>query len=364
VTETRVNIGIIGCGVVSADYFGVLPHFPMLDVVACADLDRERAQAKAALYHIPRVCSPEELLADPGIDLVVNLTTPGVHAEIGIAALQAGKSLYTEKPLTVNREEAQQLLEMAGARGLLVGCAPDTFLGAPLQTCRKLIDDGWIGQPIAVSACLMTHGPEDWHPEPAFYYQPGGGPMFDMGPYYLTALVSMLGPVRRVTGAVKMTYPERIVTSQPNYGAKIEVYTPTHVTGIMDFANGVIGTITTSFEVWASEIPAIEIYGTEGTLSIPNPSYFVGPIRLKRADTQEWETVALISNRHVDGRGIGIVDMAHALRSGRPHRASGQLAYHVLDMMHAFHESAQSGRYIDLTSSCDRPAPLALEELK
>jgi predicted dehydrogenase len=363
-TETRINVGVIGCGVVSADYFAVLSHFPALDVVACADLNRERAQAKAAQYHIPRACSTEELLADPEIDLVVNLTTPEAHAEIGVAAIQGGKSLYTEKPLTVSREEARQLLTMAAARSVLVGCAPDTFLGAPLQTCRKLIDDGCIGQPIAASACMMTHGPEDWHPEPAFYYQPGGGPMFDMGPYYLTALVNLLGPIRRVTGATKLTYPEREITSRPNSGLKINVQTPTHVAGIIEFATGVLGTITTSFEIWASEIPPIEIYGTEGTLSIPNPSFFAGPIRLKRARTKEWQTVALMSNHHVDGRGLGIVDMAHALRSGRPHRASGELAYHVLDIMHAFHESALEGRRIDITSSCSRPAPLALEELK
>lgn len=363
-TETRIKVGVIGCGVVSADYFHVLPHFSILSVVACADLNRERAQAKAAQYHIPRVCSPEELLADQEIDLVVNLTTPEAHAEIGMAALHAGKSLYTEKPLTVSREEARQLLETADARSLLVGCAPDTFLGAPLQTCRKLIDEGCIGQPIAVTACLMTHGPENWHPNPAFYYQPGGGPMFDMGPYYLTTLVNLLGPVRRVVGATKMTYPERMITSQPKHGTKIAVHTPTHVTGLLDFASGVVGTLTTSFEVWASELPAIEIYGTDGTLSIPNPSLFAGPIRLKRAYSQEWQTVALIPNHHVEGRGLGIVDMAHALRSGRPHRASGALAYHVLDIMHAFYDAAQVGKYIDIASSCERPAPLTLEELQ
>lgn len=363
-TETRVNVGIIGCGVVSADYFRVLPHFPVLDVVACADLNRERAQAKAVQYHIPRVCSTEELLVDPAIDLVVNLTTPEAHAGIGMAALQEGKSLYTEKPLTVSREEAKQLLAMAATRNVLVGCAPDTFLGAPLQTCRKLIDDGCIGEPIAVNACMMTHGPEDWHPEPTFYYRPGGGPMFDMGPYYLTALVNLLGPIRRVTGATKLTYPEREITSQPNSGEKINVQVPTHVAGVIEFASGVLGAITTSFEVWASEIPAIEIYGTEGTLSIPNPSFFVGPIRLKRAHTQEWQAVALLPRHHVDGRGLGIVDMAHALRNGRPQRASGELAYHVLDVMHAFHEAALEGKHIEIASSCERPASLILEELR
>src|SRR5579883_2855008 len=242
--ETSIRVGIIGCGVISSEYFEVLSHFPIVTVVACADLKRERAEAKAAQYHIPRVCSPEGLLAEQEIELVVNLTIPEAHAEIGLAALRAGKSLYTEKPLTVSREEARQLLETAKTRNVLVGCAPDTFLGTPLQTCRRLIDEGQIGQPIAVTACLTTHGPEDWHPEPAFYYQPGGGPMFDMGPYYLTALVNLLGPIRRVVGATKTTYPERVVTSQPNHGAKIAVHTPTHVAGLLDFAGGVIGTIT------------------------------------------------------------------------------------------------------------------------
>jgi Predicted dehydrogenases and related proteins len=358
--ETRVNVGVIGCGVVSDDYFSTLSQFPLLDVIACADLNRVRAEAKAAIYHIPRVCSPAELLADPDIELVVNLTTPSVHAEIGMAAVQAGKSLYTEKPLTVYREEARHLLDLADVQGVLVGCAPDTFLGAPLQTCRKLIDEGRIGQPIAVNANMLTHGPENWHPEPAFYYQPGGGPMFDMGPYYLTALVHLLGPVRRVAGMVKKTYPERIITGRLHHGTKIEVAIPTHISGLLNFASGVIGTLTTSFDVWASEIPAIEIYGTEGTLSIPNPSFFVGPIRLKRAGERTWETVPLLSHLYRDGRGLGIVDLAQALRADCSPRVSGKLAYHVLDIMHAFHDAAQSGEAIDLESSCDCPAPLAL----
>ena len=186
--------------------------------------------------------------------------------------------------------------------------------------------------------------------------------MLDMGPYYLTTLVNLLGPIRRVVGATKTTYPERVVTSQPNHGTKIAVHIPTHVAGLLDFAGGVIGTITTSFDVWASELPAIEIYGTEGTLSIPNPSYFVGPIRLKRAHAREWQTVALTTYSPVEGRGLGIVDMAHALRSGRPHRTSGALAYHVLDCMHALHEAASGGHYIELESQCERPAPLTQEE--
>jgi len=360
--DAKVPIGIIWCGMVSGEYLKILSQFAMLDMVACADLDLARARARADQYHIPRVCSTDEMLADSEISLVINLTTPGAHAGLGLAAVQAGKSLYNEKPLTVKREEARSLLGCANARGVLVGSAPDTFLGAPLQTCRKLIDDGCIGQPIAASACMMTHGPEDWHPDPAFYYQPGGGPMFDMGPYYLTALVSLLGPVRKVVGATQTTYSEREITSQPRNGSKIAVQVPTHIAGIMHFASGAIGTITTSFEIWATETPALEIYGTEGTLSIPNPSFFAGPIRLRRAKSREWSTVPLIDHNYIDGRGLGIVDLACALRDRRPHRANGDLAYHVLDIMHAFHDAALEERSVEIASTCTRPAPLEQEE--
>lgn len=360
--DTKVSIGIIGCGMVSGEYLKILSQFPILDVVACADLDPTRARSRAAQYHIPRVCSTDEMLADPEISLVINLTTPGAHARLGLAAVQAGKSLYSEKPLTIKRDEACSLLRTASAQGVLVGSAPDTFLGSPLQTCRKLIDEGWIGRPIAAAACLMTHGPEDWHPNPAFYYQPGGGPMFDMGPYYLTALISLLGPVCKVMGATQTTYSEREITSQPHNGSKIAVQIPTHIAGIMHFASGVIGTITTSFEIWATETPALEIYGTEGTLSIPNPSFFAGPIRLRRAHSREWSTVSLIDHNYIDGRGLGIVDMAYALRDRRLHRANGELAYHVLDIMHAFHDAALEECSIEISSTCTRPAPLELEE--
>jgi predicted dehydrogenase len=358
--NAKIRVGVIGCGVISGNYFEGMQTFEILDVVACADLDRERACEKAAQYGIPRVCSVEELLADPTIDIVLNLTTPGAHTEIGMAAIKAGKSVYNEKPLAVTREDARELLDTAYARGVLIGGAPDIFLGSPLQTCRKLIDDGWIGQPLAATAFLLNHGPEHWHPDPAFYYQPGGGPMFDMGPYYLTALIMLLGPVRRVAGLTKLSYPERTITSRPHYGQKIPVMTPTHVTGLLDFASGAAATMITSFEAWATELPDIEIYGTEGTLSTTNPSYFKGPVRLRRAGECEWHTMPLIHDYTNMGRGIGVADMAYALRSGRPHRASGDLAYHVLDIMHAFHESSDEGRYIELTSTCSRPAPLPL----
>ncbi|EFH80563.1 Gfo/Idh/MocA family protein [Ktedonobacter racemifer] len=355
----KVNIGIIGCGAISSIYLEAPEKFDILNITACADIDLERAQAQAAKYHVPKVYTVEELLADPEIDIVLNLTIPKVHAEIARAAIAAGKSTYSEKPLGINRTEASALLEEAREKKLLVGCAPDTFLGGGLQTCIKLIDDGAIGAPIASTAFMLGHGPENWHPNPDFYYQLGGGPMFDMGPYYLTALIAMMGPVRRVTGSTRITFPERKITSQPFYGQTITVNTPTHVTGTLDFASGAIGTIITSFDVWSHRLPLIEIYGTEGTLSVPDPNTFGGPVRVRRFDDKEWRDVELTHGNTVNSRGIGIADMAHALQSGSfPHRASGELAYHVLDIMQAIHDSSNEGKHIELSSQCERPLPL------
>jgi predicted dehydrogenase len=354
------KVGVIGCGNISAAYFEAGNTFDILDIVACADIVHDRAEAKAAEHHIPRACSVEELLADPEIEIVVNLTIPKAHAEVGLAALEAGKSVHNEKPLATTCEDGRRLLELARDKGLLIGCAPDTFLGGGLQTCRKLIDDGWIGEPIATTAFMVCHGHENWHPDPEFYYQPGGGPMFDMGPYYLTALVHLMGPVRRVTGSARITFPERIITSQPKYGTRIEVEVPTHVVGVMDFANGAVGTIITSFDVWAARLPRIEVYGTEGSMAVPDPNGFGGPVLVRRADANEWSTVPLTHGYTKQSRGIGVADMAHALRSGRPHRANGDLAYHVLDIMHAFHQASEEERHIELTSTCSRPEPLPL----
>jgi predicted dehydrogenase len=354
------KVGIIGCGNISGAYFEAGNTFDVLDIVACADIIHDRARAKATEYHIPKACSVEELLADPEIEIVVNLTIPKAHAEIGLAALGAGKSVHNEKPLAITREDGHRLLEAARDRELLIGCAPDTFLGGGLQTCRKLIDDGWIGEPIAATAFMMCHGHENWHPDPGFYYQVGGGPMFDMGPYYLTALIHLMGPVRRVTGSVRITFPERIITSQPKYGTKIKVDVPTHVAGVMDFANGAVGTIITSFDVWAAQLPRIEVYGTEGSLAVPDPNGFGGPVLVQCAGASEWSTVPLTHGYTKQSRGIGVADMAYALRSGRPHRANGEMAYHVLDLMHAFHQASQEGRHVELTSTCSRPKPLPL----
>lgn len=361
-----VKAGIIGCGNISGIYFQAGKTFEILDIVACADLIKERAEAQAAKFGVTRACTVEELLADPKIKIVMNLTIPDAHYSVGMAALQAGKSVHGEKPLAITREEGKEMLETAKAKGLRVGSAPDTFLGGGIQTCRKLIDDGAIGEPIGATAFMTCHGHESWHPDPEFYYKVGGGPMFDMGPYYLTALINLMGPVRRVTGSARITFPERLITSQPKHGTKIKVDVATHVAGVLDFANGAVGTIITSFDVWGAALPRIEIYGTDGSLSVPDPNGFGGPVKILRAGEKEWADVELTHIYAQNSRGIGAADMAYALQSGRPHRANGDLAYHVLDIMHAFHDASEQGKHVVLESTCERPAalPVGLQEGK
>jgi predicted dehydrogenase len=353
----KVKVGIIGCGNISPAYFKGCRAFHILDVVACADIDMARAEAKAKEFNVPRACTVDELLADREIEIVVNLTIPKAHAAVNLKAIAAGKNVHCEKPLAVTREDGQKTIAAAKAKGVLVGCAPDTFMGGGIQTCRKLIDDGWIGEPVALTAFMTCHGHESWHPDPEFYYELGGGPMLDMGPYYLTALVNLVGPIKRVTGSTRVTFPERVITSQPKYGKRVVVETPTHIAGVMDFANGAVGTIITSFDVWSANLPRIEIYGTEGSLSVPDPNTFGGQVMVRRAGAGEWSEIPHTHSTDV-GRGIGVADMAHALRCGRPHRPNGEMAYHVLDVMHAFQDASESGQHVNIASTCTQPAAL------
>jgi predicted dehydrogenase len=360
----KTKVGIIGCGNISGAYLSAGRKFEILDIVALADVLPERARAKAEEFGIARACTVDELLGDADIEIVINLTIPAAHTEVALQVIAAGKSVHGEKPLAITREDGQRILAAAQAKGVRVGNAPDTFLGAGIQTCRKLIDDGWIGKPIAATAFMACHGHEGWHPDPGFYYKVGGGPMFDMGPYYLTALINLMGPVRRVTGSTQTTFAERTITSQPLYGTKVTVDVPTHVAGLLEFTGGAIGTIITSFDVWASQLPCIEIYGTEGTLSVPDPNNFGGPVRLRRAGADTWSEIPLSHSYADNFRSIGVADMAYGLQYHRPHRASGELAYHVLDIMHAIHDSARDGQHITLASTCARPAalPVGLRE--
>ena len=356
----KTPIGIIGCGNISSVYLKAPQLFDILQVVACADIDLERARSQAEKYGVPKVCTVDELLADPEIEIVVNLTVPNAHAEVALQAIAVGKAIYGEKPLASQRADGKAILEAAHAKQVRVGNAPDTFLGGGFQTCIQLINDGQIGTPIAATAFKLNHGMEHWHPDPYFFYQPGAGPMFDVGPYYLTALIAMMGPIRRVTASMQTTFAERTVTSEPKYGTKIPVNTPTHIAGILEFASGAIGTILTSFDAWHQRLPFIEIYGTEGTLSTPDPNRFDGPVYIRRANDEAWREVPLTHGYTSNARGLGVADMAYAMRSDRLHRANGEMAYHVLDIIESFMQSATEGRHITLNSTCTRPEPLKL----
>lgn len=354
----KVKVGLIGVGNIAPAYMRYSRQYAILDVVACSDLDLARAQAFGQEYGL-RAMTVEGLLDDPEIELVINLTIPRAHAEVNRAVIAAGKHVYVEKPFAVTRSDGQEVIEAAKAKGVLVGCAPDTFLGGGIQTCRKLIDEGAIGVPVAATAFMVSHGPESWHPNPFFYYDIGGGPMFDMGPYYLTTLINLLGPVARVTGSTRASFQERIATSEKWQGTKIPVYTTTHLTGTLDFTSGAIATLIMSFDVWAHRLPIIEIYGSEGTLAVPDPNTFGGTVRLWSTRGDDWREIPLTHPSEI-GRGTGVADMAYAIRSGRPHRASGDLAYHVLDIMAAFDEASQTGQHIQIASAATttQPAPL------
>jgi predicted dehydrogenase len=359
---TRTKVGVIGCGNISKAYLPAGKNFANLDVVACADLDPARAKAAAEAHDIPRACSVDELLATPEIEIVINLTIPKAHAEVDRAVLGAGKHVYGEKPLALSRPEGQSILSLAKSKGLRVGSAPDTFLGAGIQTCLKAVADGLIGEPVAATAFVTGHGHESWHPDPEFYYEKGGGPLFDMGPYYLTALIAFLGRARRVSASTKATFAERTITSQPKSGQKIQVEVPTHYAGVVDFDGGATATVLASFDMWRAKLPCIEIHGTDGSLSVPDPNGFAGEPMLFRAGDKDWKPLPF--THATNSRGLGVADMASAIATKRQHRASGDLAYHVLDIMCAFEESSAQGKHIEVKSPCERPAtiPAGLEE--
>ncbi|MBL8094441.1 MAG: Gfo/Idh/MocA family oxidoreductase [Anaerolineales bacterium] len=357
VGPTPLGVGVIGCGNISEIYLKNLARFSVLRAVAVADLDPVRAEARARQFGMT-ARSVDDLLASDDIDLVINLTIPAAHAEISQRALAAGKHVHTEKPLAINRADGVRILALAAERGLRVGGAPDTFLGAGGQTCRALIDNGAIGVPVAATAFMVGHGPEPWHPDPEFFYKPGGGPLLDMGPYYITAMVNLLGPVLRVSGGARASFAERVVGSGAKKGQRIAVETPTHITGTLEFESGAIATLVTSFDVWHHRLPNLEIYGSEGSLAVPDPNSFGGPVLLRGRADKDWRSMPLTHGYSENARGLGAADMAAGIRSNRPHRASGALAGHVLDVMLSLLDSAASGQRVGITTPVARPAAL------
>lgn len=343
-----IGVGVVGCGNIAPIYLQNLAKFEGAHVAGLTDLDASRAQARADEFGVPVANGVEALLGDPSVELVLNLTPPGGHYEIGRQALLAGKHLYCEKPIAIDVHEADELLSIADDRGLQVGCAPDTVLGAGIQTCRRVIDSGEIGEPLSFQAFMMCPGHESWHPDPGFYYDLGGGPLFDMGPYYVTALVTLLGPVSRVCGARKKSFETRTITSEPKRGQTIDVKVPTHLVTVMEFVEGAIGQLTTSFDVQHHTLPHIEIYGSQGTIRVPDPNGFGGPVLVKKRGESEWLEVPITLPYSENSRGIGVCDMARAIAENREPRCSGRLARHVLSVFHAAHRAPHTGQYVEI----------------
>ena len=356
----KVGIGIVGCGAISGIYMeNITKMFKEIEIIGICDIVAEKAKAKSEEFgglHIYKDMT--ELFKDPAVEIVLNLTRPYEHFDVTSAAIAAGKHVYSEKPLGATFEEGKKLMELAKAANVLIGGAPDTFMGAGIQTCRKLIDDGVIGDVVGAAAFMVCRGHETWHPDPAFYYQFGGGPMLDMGPYYVTALISMLGAVDTVSGMTKASFPTRLITSEPKSGEVVKVETSTYITGLMNFASGAIGTIFTTFDAYVAEVPRIEIYGSKGTLSVPDPNYFGGPIRLYRPEAGQFHEVPLMFDYPENSRGLGVADMAKYLSTGKGFRAKSELTYHVLEVLTSFEKSSAAGAHIKLETTCERPVPM------
>ncbi|RZS91362.1 putative dehydrogenase [Motilibacter rhizosphaerae] len=361
-TAPDLRVGVVGCGKISSAYFTTLAAVRGVSITAVADLDPERARA-AAQETSSRPATVEELLAADDVDLVLNLTIPAAHAEVALAAVAAGKHVYGEKPLAATSVQAEQVLEAARAAGVRVGCAPDTVLGTGIQTARQVVDAGGIGTPLAATAFFASPGPEGWHPDPAFLFAPGAGPLFDMGPYYLSSLVHLLGPVRRVIGASSRLREQRTIGSGPKAGTSFDVTVDTHATGVLEHDSGALSTLLMSFDVAHHSLPPIEVHGSAGSLSVPDPNRHAGEVRLRGTAAEEREVVAPSAGYLDTQRGCGVADLHHAVQAGQPHRASAELAAHVLEVMEAFAASAEAGRAVEIASSVERPALVPLTDL-
>jgi len=346
----KYGVGVIGCGNISDIYLtNIKDKFINLELIACADINSEKAQSQGEKYGIPAL-TVDEILENKDIDIILNITIPKAHRSVCEAALNAGKHVYVEKPLSLTVEDGKFLVDLAKKKNLRIGAAPDTFLGGGIQTCIKMIQDGWIGEVIGANAFLTCHGHESWHPDPEFYYEVGGGPMYDMGPYYLTALAKLVGPIKTVAGMTKKSFETRTITSSKKYGKVIPVEIPTHITALLEFENGAIGHLITSFDVWGAELPRIEIYGTKGTISVPDPNTFGGPVKLLTHADKTFKEVPVLFDYTENSRGIGISNMAKAIENNTSHEASGDLAFHVLEVMDAIHRSSDKKEFIDIES--------------
>jgi predicted dehydrogenase len=369
----KLGIGIIGAGNISGAYLRLAPLFKGLEVRAVADVNMAAAEARAAEFGVVAQ-SVEDLLANPAIDVVINLTIPDAHAPVSMAILQAGKHVYSEKPLVLALEQGIALRDLAAAKGLRVGCAPDTFLGGAHQQARALIDEGKVGTITAGSSAVMSHGMEHWHPNPDFFFLPGGGPMLDLGPYYIANLINLLGPVKRVAALTSSASPTRtILTEGPRKGEQIPVRTPTNIHALLEFANGATVSLSTSWDVWAHKRVNMELYGTEGSIFLPDPNFFGGPLEIAGRDGEiapvvPWDHPFGVANQEssrgpvANYRTAGLADMAAALIEGRDHRCSLERTLHGVEVMTAVLQSGETGGFVTLQTTCTRPAALGPAE--
>lgn len=367
-----LGVGIIGCGNISTTYFNFAPIFKGLKIVACADLNADAAQARAAEFGV-QAQSIDELLSNPAVDVIINLTIPDAHYAVSKQILEAGKHVYSEKPLVLTLEEGEDLRSLAASKNLTVGCAPDTFLGGAHQQARKAIDDGMIGDVIAGTCHVMGHGMEHWHPNPDFFFLPGAGPVLDIGPYYIANLINFLGPIKRVAALATASFPTRTISSQPRAGEVIPVKTPTNIHALLDFNNGATITLSASWDIWAHRHANMELYGTDGSLFVPDPNFFGGTVEASGADNEikplaGWDHPLGIPNQeHNQGkmanyRTAGLADMVQAITAGRDHRCSLERTLHGVDVMTSILKSGESGQFVDIATTCTRPAALGIDE--
>ena len=371
---TKLGIGIIGCGNISTAYLKLAPLFKGLEVRAVADINMDAATARAAEFNV-KAQSVDDLLANPALDIVINLTIPDAHYPITKRILEAGKHAYSEKPLVLTLEQGTTLRDLAKAKGLSVGCAPDTFLGGAHQQARAILDEGTIGEITTGNAAIQAHGPESWHPSPEFFYQPGAGPVMDMGPYYIATLINLLGPVKRVGALTSSAEPERTIGSGPRQGQKIKVNTPSNIQALLEFHSGATISFSASWDVWHHKRNHFELYGTKGTLYVPDPNFFGGTVEVALAGGEAqvqspWDHPFGKINQNHNGRDLanyrtaGLADMAQAHMEGRDHRCSLERTLHGVDVMTSILKSGETGQFVTLTTTCTRPAALGIAEAR
>jgi len=368
-----LGLGIIGCGNISAAYLRLAPLFKGLEVRAVADVNMDAARARADEFKT-KAQSVDDLLANPDVDVVINLTVPDAHFGVTKAILQAGKHAYSEKPLVLSLEQGKELRDLASAKGLAVGCAPDTFLGGAHQQARAVLDEGRVGTITAGCAAVLNYGMEHWHPNPDFFFLPGAGPMLDLGPYYVANLINLLGPVRRVGALTSSAQSTRTIANGPRLGETVPVKTPTNIHALLEFANGATVNLSTSWDVWHHKRNHFELYGTEGTLYVPDPNFFGGAVEIGHKDGSlevlpAWEHPFGVPNQEHPVRGplanyrtAGLADMVQALMAGRDARCSLERALHGVDVMMACLTSGETGGFVTMTTTCTRPAALGLAE--